>query len=137
MMKEKFALISVYNKNGLKNLCSSFFKNNIKMVPARRSENDSQNDWKPLRRVKSVFPTKKPEIRELLSGSTPKLMKSHRNSEKRFCNFAQTICFAAADWWGFMISGKFPKITQNLTISALNACSILILAKMWKLLQNT
>jgi len=31
-MKEKFALISVYNKNGLKNLCSSFFKNNIKII---------------------------------------------------------------------------------------------------------
>ena len=32
MMKEKFALISVYNKNGLKNLCSSFFKNDIKII---------------------------------------------------------------------------------------------------------
>ena len=29
MMKEKFALISVYNKNGLKNLCNVFLKNNI------------------------------------------------------------------------------------------------------------
>ena len=32
MMKEKFALISVYNKNGLKNLCSAFIKNDIKII---------------------------------------------------------------------------------------------------------
>ena len=32
MMKEKFALISVYNKNGLKNLCNAFLKNNIKII---------------------------------------------------------------------------------------------------------
>ena len=32
MMKEKFALISVYNKNGLKNLCNAFFKNDIKII---------------------------------------------------------------------------------------------------------
>jgi phosphoribosylaminoimidazolecarboxamide formyltransferase/IMP cyclohydrolase len=31
-MKEKFALISVYNKNGLNNLCNAFLKNNIGII---------------------------------------------------------------------------------------------------------
>ena len=54
MMKEKFALISVYNKNGLENLCSSFFKNDIKIISTGSTAKHILSLGFPCKSVSSV-----------------------------------------------------------------------------------
>ena len=63
MMKEKFALISVYNKNGLKNLCSSFFKNDIKIISTGSTAKHILSLGFPCKSVSSVT-----KFNEILDG---------------------------------------------------------------------
>ena len=63
MMKEKFALISVYNKNGLKNLCSSFLKNNIKIISTGSTAKHILSLGFPCKSVSNVT-----KFKEILDG---------------------------------------------------------------------
>ena len=63
MMKEKFALISVYNKNGLKNLCSSFFKNDIKIISTGSTAKHILSLGFPCKSVSNVT-----KFKEILDG---------------------------------------------------------------------
>ncbi|MBO6465553.1 MAG: bifunctional phosphoribosylaminoimidazolecarboxamide formyltransferase/IMP cyclohydrolase [Pelagibacteraceae bacterium] len=63
MMKEKFALISVYNKNGLKNLCSSFFNNNIKIISTGSTAKHILSLGFPCKSVSNVT-----KFKEILDG---------------------------------------------------------------------
>ena len=63
MMKEKFALISVYNKNGLENLCSSFFKNDIKIISTGSTAKHILSLGFPCKSVSSVT-----KFNEILDG---------------------------------------------------------------------
>ena len=63
MMKEKFALISVYNKNGLKNLCSSLFKNDIKIISTGSTAKHILSLGFPCKSVSNVT-----KFKEILDG---------------------------------------------------------------------
>ena len=63
MMKEKFALISVYNKNGLKNLCDSFFKNDIKIISTGSTAKHILSLGFPCKSVSNVT-----KFKEILDG---------------------------------------------------------------------
>ena len=62
-MKEEFALISVYNKNGLKNLCSSLFKNDIKIISTGSTAKHILSLGFPCKSVSNVT-----KFKEILDG---------------------------------------------------------------------
>ena len=62
-MKEKFALISVHNKNGLKNLCDSFLKNNIKIISTGSTAKHILSLGFPCKSVSNVT-----KFKEILDG---------------------------------------------------------------------